>query len=137
MTKKTAALLLALVLVLSLLCTSALAAKPTAILTKMSKSSVSRGSSMVFTYRVNSGSYAMKSGSYRSRLASFIVYKKVTGTAVASFEKMFTGRKTLNVKWNVPRSIPKGKYYNLFGAFYKSGNSWYVSKALKKAFTVR
>ena len=138
MAKKAVALVLALMLVLSLMCTSALAARPTVTLKRVSSSYAYRGGSITFYFRLNSGSYAKKSGNWRAMLEQYVYYKaRKTSNQVGYHGWYFSGKGNYNHTWNIPYNMKTGKYLNYFGTLYKSGSYWYRGGFKTKAFRIR
>ena len=138
MAKKAVALVLALMLVLSLMCTSALAARPTSTLKRVSSSYAYRGGSITFYFRLNSGSYSKKSGNWRAHFEQNVYYKaRKDANWVGGKAINFTGKMNYNFRWDIPYNMKTGKYLNYFGTYYKSGSYWYKGGFKTKAFRVR
>lgn len=140
MNKRAVAFALALVLVLSLACTSALAAtKPSAKLTSVSTTSIKRGKTQTWKYRLDSGSYKKKSGVWRSEFAMFICKGSTSGTVYAYKDVYFTGKINYTLKWKVPKTTPTGKYVNLYGTYFRKNSSYSFkcNSAKTKTFKVK
>ena len=142
MKKKISALVLALVLALSLGGTTALAAtKPSMKLVSVNTTSIKRGKKQVWKYRLSSGSYKIKNGVWRAEYATYLCKGTASniGTVYAYVDRYFTGKLDRTFNWKVPKSVPKGKYVNVYGTWYRKGTgySWKVGSAKIKAFKVK
>lgn len=139
MKKRAVAFALALVLVLSLACTSALAAKPTVKLTSVNTTNIKRGKTQVWKYKLDCCSYKKKGSVWRSRFAMFICKGSVKGKVYAYKDVYFTGKVNYTLKWAVPKTIPTGKYVNLYATYCRkdSGYSFTCNTAKTKTFNIK
>jgi hypothetical protein len=140
MKKRIATFVLALVLALSLGGTTALAAtKPSMKLLSVSTTSIKRGKTIKWNYRLNSGSYKKKSGVYRAMFGTFICKGSVNGSMYAYKEILFSGKGEQGMKWKVPKSTPTGKYVNLYATYYRKNGSasWKCNAAKTKSFKIK
>ena len=133
-----AAMLVALTL-LSCNVTGFAATKPTASLVSKSASTVKRGKKLKVTYRLNSGSYKKKNGVWRSRFTQLVDYKSIGGTRYGVSDDVFTGNFNYIFTWKINKSLPTGKYYLVYGTFYRknASASWTVNTAKSTTFKVK
>ncbi len=139
MKKRIATFVLALVLSLSVGGTAALAAKPSMQLLSVSTSSIKRGKTIKWKYRLNSGSYKKKSGVYRAMFGTYIRKGSVGGTIYAKKLLYFSGTGVQGFKWKVPKTTPTGKYVNLYATYYRknASASWKCSSAKTQSFRIK
>ena len=124
MKKRIATFVLALVLALSLGGTTALAAtKPSMKLLSVSTTSIKRGKTIKWKYRLNSNSYKKKSGTYRAMFGTFIRKGSAGGTIYADKLIYFSGAGIQGMQWKIPKSTPAGKYVNLYATYYRKNGS--------------
>ena len=139
MKKRIATFVLALVLSLSLGGTAALAAKPSMQLLSVSTSSIKRGKTIKWKYRLNSGSYKKKSGVYRAMFGTYMRKGSASGTIYANKLLYFSGTGVQGFKWKVPKTTPTGKYVNLYATYYRknASASWKCSSAKTQSFRIK
>ncbi len=139
MKKRTIAFALALVLVLSLACTSALAAtKPSMKLVSLSTTSIKRGKTQTWKFRVDCGSYKMKNGAYRTKLGSFIVKGSASGKMLTGITREVTGKGLWTVKFTPAKTAATGKYVNLYATYFRNGTGSYKCNFAKtKNFKIK
>ena len=141
MKKRMVAMFLVVVLALSMLSTVASAAKPSVKLT-VSSSTVKRGKTITFKYALKSGSYTKKSGYWRAGFGTYMFQ----GTVLDDYYKLdeveyyFTGKINYNLKWKFAKTLPKGKYTNLYATYYRNNiysDNWKVASAKTKTIKVK
>lgn len=140
MKKRIATFVLALVLALSLGGTTALAAKkPTMKLLSVSSSTIKRGKTIKWKYRLNSNSYKKKSGTYRAMFGTFIRKGSAGGTIYADKLIYFSGAGIQGMQWKIPKSTPAGKYVNLYATYYRKNGSasWKCNTARTQTIKIK
>lgn len=140
MKKRIATFVLALVLALSLGGTTALAAtKPSMKLLSVSTTSIKRGKTIKWKYRLNSNSYKKKSGTYRAMFGTFIRKGSAGGTIYADKLIYFSGAGIQGMQWKIPKSTPAGKYVNLYATYYRKNGSasWKCNTARTQTIKIK
>ena len=140
MKKKTAAFVLALMLALSLGGTTALAAKkPTMKMLSVSSTTIKRGKTVKWKYRLNSNSYKKKSGAYRAMFGTFLRKGSAGGTIYADKLIYFSGAGVQGFSWKIPKTTPAGKYVNLYGTYYRknASASWKCNTARTQTIKIK
>ena len=112
--------------------------KPTASYQKYSSTqTVRRGQTAKLVFTLNSGSYARRSGVFRSRF-TMLIYK---GSRYTGYGKdvLFTGNFRYILSWNVPRRMATGRYTILYCTGYRANGRccWRATPTRSASVTMR